>query len=74
MFLKHANVPHMLLKTPSHWHHNAPDFNPIYDVRADPHQQQVIRVPDLERQLESKMKESLIDFDAPTCQYDRMGL
>ncbi len=75
VFLKQASdVPHIRLKTPSHRHHNAPDFNPIYDVRADPHQQQVIRDPDLERQLESKMKELLIDFDAPTCQYYRMGL
>jgi arylsulfatase A-like enzyme len=75
VFLKHAgNVPHMRLKTPSHWHHNAPDFNPIYDLSIDPHQQEAIRERDLEHQLESKMKQVLSDFDAPACQYERMGL
>ena len=75
VFLKHASdVPHLRLKTPSRWHHNAPDFNPIYDVRVDPQQQTTIRNPDLERQLESRMKAMMNDFDAPACQYDRMGL
>ena len=75
VFLKHADgVPHLRIKTPSHWHHNAPDFNPIYEVTVDPQQENPLRDQDLERQLETKLKEMLIAVDAPSCQLERMGL
>ena len=75
VFLDHAyGIPHLRLRVPSHRHHGAPDYNPIYDVGADPRQQKPIRDPGLETGLAAKMKELLQRFDAPGCQYDRLGL
>ena len=75
IFLQHtAGVPHLRIRSPSHWHHDAPDFNPIFDLVADPQQQQPIRDPELEHRLEDRMKELLARFDAPACQYTRVGL
>ena len=75
VFLKHtSSIPHLRIKTPSRWHHDAPDFNLIYDVLVDPDQQHPIREPELEHRLETKMKELLISLDAPLCQLERMGL
>jgi hypothetical protein len=75
VFLKHAyGIPHLRLRIPSHRHHDAPDFNPVYDVGADPRQQNPIRDPELEAKLAAKMKELLQRFDAPECQYARVGL
>ena len=60
VFLKHAyDIPHVRLKQPSHRHHNAPDFNPIYDIIADPQQQNPLRDDELEGQLAGKLTELL---------------
>ena len=75
VFLRHAhNIPHFRIKTQSRQHHNAPDFNPIYDIVDDPHQQAPIHDADLEARLAGQMKTLLERCDAPECQYARMGL
>ena len=75
VFLKHAHdIPHFRIKTKSRKHHNAPDFNPIYDIVADPEQTTPIRDAALEAKLAAKMKDLLDYYDAPECQYVRMGL
>ena len=75
VFLKSAHgIPHLRLEIPSHRHHNALDFNPIYDIVADPQQQDPIRNSELEAKLAGKMKEQLERFGAPQCQYARLGL
>ena len=75
VFLDSADsIPHYRIETPSKWHHNAPDFNPIYDVTVDPLQKNPIHDDALENRLSGKMKELLDRFDAPECQYPRMGL
>ena len=75
VFLASAHgIPHLRIRTPSHRHDNAPDFNPIYDVVADPQQREPIRDPQLEAQLAGRMKELLERSGAPSCQYARLGL
>ena len=75
VFLRHAHgIPHLRLKTPSHRHLDAADFNPIYDLDADPQQQRPICDADLEGRLSGLMRELLQRFDAPECQYPRVGL
>ena len=74
-FLKHAyDIPVYRVKVPSHRHHGAPDFNPIYDIRSDPEQLRPIRDARLESELAAKMRELLRRYDAPECQYARVGL
>ncbi|MCX5683656.1 MAG: sulfatase-like hydrolase/transferase [Planctomycetota bacterium] len=74
-FLKHAyDIPVYRVKVPSHRHHGAPDFNPIYDMQADPQQLQPIRDARLEGELAAKLRELLQRYDAPECQYARVGL
>ena len=75
VFLDSAHgIPHYRIKVNSKWHHDAPDFNPIFDVVKDPTQQNPIRDKNLESQLAGKMKELMERYDAPACQYPRMGL
>lgn len=66
-------IPHLRFKVPSRRHRDAPEFNPIYDIVADPGQQNPIRDAELEGMLAHKMKELLLRCDAPECQYDRLG-
>jgi arylsulfatase A-like enzyme len=75
VFLGSAHdIPHYRIEAKSKWHHNAPDFNPIYDITEDPTQQHPIRDEKLEAQLAGKMKELLDRYEAPECQYPRVGL
>jgi arylsulfatase A-like enzyme len=74
VFLQHAyDIPHYRLKVPSKRHHNAPDFNPIYNIGADPLQKSPVRDEELERQLAGRMRQLLQEYDAPECQYQRLG-
>ena len=74
-FLKHAGgIPVYRVKVPSHKHHGAPDYNPIFDIQADPGQTQPIRDAALEARLAAQMRELLQRYDAPDCQYARVGL
>ena len=45
-----------------------------YDITVDPQQENPIHDETLETRLANKMKELLGRFDAPECQYTRMGL
>lgn len=75
VFLQHChNVPHYRIKSKSNYHHNAPDFNLIYDIEKDPGQTKPIRDDQLETDLAEKMKELLKRYDAPEIQFERMGL
>ena len=67
-------VPHFRIRVPSHRHHAAPDFNPIYDLSADPTQNNPIHDPVLEERLAAKMRELLECHKAPECQFVRTGL
>jgi len=74
-FLPSAHgVPHYRFPVESKRHHNAPEFNPIYDIVTDPLQQQPIRDETVESALAEKMRALLERYDAPPCQRTRMGL
>lgn len=75
VFLPHTyDIPHYRLKVPSKRHLNAPDYNPVYDIQADPLQQAPIRDKALEERLAGRMRQLLEEYDAPACQYERLGL
>ena len=75
VFLPHTyDIPHFRIRSKSKTHHNAPDFNPIYDIVADPEQETPIRDSELESKLASQLKTLLEQYEAPECQYDRVGL
>ena len=75
VFLPSAHgVPHYRFPVESKRHHNAPEFNPIYDIVTDPLQQQPIRDETVESALAEKMCALLERYDAPPCQRTRMGL
>lgn len=67
-------IPHFRIKRESGRHRDAPDFNPIYDLEKDPGQENPIQDDELEARLAEKMKELLDRYDAPPCQYERLGL
>jgi len=49
VFLKSAHdIPHLRIRTPSYRHGNAPEFNPIYGIVADP-QQKIPSAPRVSR-------------------------
>ncbi|MBT4503119.1 MAG: sulfatase [Gemmatimonadetes bacterium] len=75
LFLKNTyDIPHLRFEVASHPHHGAPDFNPIYDIGADPQQQRPIHDEELESRLAAQMKDLLERYEAPKCQYPRLGL
>ena len=75
LFLPYSHgIPHLRIPRRSHRHLDAPGFNPIYDLQADPGQSAPIRDPELERRFAHRMRELMIAADAPGCQYDRVGL
>jgi arylsulfatase A-like enzyme len=75
VFLPRAyGIPHFRWATPSHRRKDMPDFNPIYDLSADPQQQRPLRDEQLEKAMAAKMRELLVRYDAPPCQYERLGL
>lgn len=74
VFLKHCHqIPHFRIPQPSRYHADAPNFNPIYDLQQDPAQTVPIHDTILEKQLADKMVALMHRFDAPDCQYRRMG-
>ena len=68
------NIPHLRMAVPSTHHLDAPDFNPLYDVQADPTQTTPIHDPAIEARLANQLRELLAEYDAPTSQYARVGL
>lgn len=67
-------IPHLRISRTSHRHKNAPDYNPIYNIREDPRQEHPIFDAALEDSLAGKMRELLVRFEAPACQFERLGL
>jgi arylsulfatase A-like enzyme len=75
VFLKHChNIAHFRVPRESHRHHDAPDFNEIYDVVKDPGMTTPIHDEELELQLVTRMKELMEQYDAPESQFERLGL
>ena len=75
VFLKTADgIPHYRIESKSSRHANAPDFNPVFDVTRDPGQEHPIHDAKLEERLAAKMKELMVRYEAPECQFTRMGL
>jgi arylsulfatase A-like enzyme len=74
-FLPYARgIPHYRMAVPARRHLDAPDFNPIYDVQADPRQAAPIHDPALEARLAEQMRELMRLHDAPESEYARVGL
>ncbi|MEE3337004.1 MAG: hypothetical protein VX255_11480, partial [Candidatus Latescibacterota bacterium] len=75
VFLENAHdVPRLRFPVKSRRHRDAVDFNLIYDVQTDPQQQSLVKDDALEARLAQQMRSLLKRFDAPPCQYERMGL
>ncbi len=75
VFLKHCHsIPHFRIPKKSYRHHNSPDQNEVYDISVDPCMENNICNPELERKLASGMINMLQKYDAPDCQYERLGL
>ena len=73
-FLKSANgIPHYRFSVSSKNHYNAPDFNPIYNIDFDPVQIHPLQDEKLEAILAKQMYDLLQAYDAPECQYARLG-
>jgi hypothetical protein len=66
-------IPHYRIAEKSHRHVDATPYNPIYDLVKDPHQTEAIQDEALEGRLSEKMKELLDLYEAPPCQYTRLG-
>lgn len=64
----------MRIPVASHRHADAPDYHIIYDIKEDPGQERPIHDQELEEALKIKMTELLKQYDAPECQYIRLGL
>lgn len=73
-FLKQTQMPVYRVAVQSRRHHNAHGFPLLYDLAADPEQLSPIRNRLIEERMTNKMKELLLQYDAPECQYIRMGL
>lgn len=73
-FLSYTDVPMLRLGFKSQRHMDATDYNPIYDITVDPNQENPIFDDDLENKLADKMKTLLEEYEAPECQYGRLGL
>jgi arylsulfatase A-like enzyme len=75
VFLPHTfGIPHFRLAAESHRFADAPDFSPLYDLRDDPGQERPVRDPAMEARCAASMKELLERFEAPPCQFARLGL
>ncbi len=75
VFLKHChNIPHFKIKTPCRQHHNAPDFNELYDILDDPDMTKPIHDEELEQIMAEKMKALMLQYDSPEEQFARLGL
>jgi arylsulfatase A-like enzyme len=73
-FLSYAgNIPQLRIAKKSQKHMNPEEFNPIYDILNDPDQQNPLHDAGLEEELAKKMFELLLRYEAPPCQFSRMG-
>ncbi|RMD78860.1 MAG: hypothetical protein D6820_09215 [Lentisphaerae bacterium] len=67
-------IPHYRIPVPSSRHHNAPETNLIFDLKHDYHQEHPIDDPNLETELETRLRAKLQELNAPQCQFDRLNL
>lgn len=74
MYLPHVDMPVYRVPIRSHRHRDAPDLNPIYDLHRDPWQENPVSDEALEQRLSDKLRELLIRYNAPECQFERTGL
>lgn len=75
VFLESARgIAHYRIAARSNRHVDAPEFNPVYDLEADPSQQHPIHAAEVEARLAAKLHELLMRYDAPPCQFERLGL
>lgn len=72
-FLKHE-MPVYRVPVKSSRHHNAPSYHLLYNIEEDPFQQKPIRDSELEEKYVEKLKDLLHRYDAPNCQFTRLGL
>ena len=74
-FLPQTKMPVYRVPTPSIRHQGAPEEGHLlYDTANDPDQRRPVNDPRLEAEMEAKLVELLQRYDAPPCQYDRLGL
>lgn len=73
-FLPRTGMPVYRVALPSYRHENAPDFNPLFDLRSDPGQRSPVHDPALERRMAGRLKAALDRVGAAPCQYERMDL
>lgn len=67
-------MPIYRIKRKSNRHKDAIDFNPLYDIEKDPGFENPINDINLESKYVTKLKELLQRYEAPECQYERLGL
>lgn len=73
-FLPDCFMPVYRVSVPCRPAVDAPDFNPIHDIQADPAQESPIRDEALEAELAGKLMQKLTGLNAPPCQFERAGL
>ncbi|MCS7461317.1 sulfatase [Paenibacillus doosanensis] len=73
-FLPQTSMPVYRVAEASRRHHNAPEHHLLYDIEQDPEQTSAIRNPALEDQYASKLRQLLMQYQAPEWQFARMGL
>ena len=67
-------MPLYRVRRETHRHHNAPKFNPIYDLSKDPLQKTPIIDAALETTLAAKLHEAMQRYEAPESEFARVGL
>jgi arylsulfatase A-like enzyme len=73
-FLPQTDMPVYRIAMKSKRHHLAPDHHLLYDITSDPNQSAPVRDAHLESFYETKMKQLLLKYNAPECQFLRTGL
>jgi arylsulfatase A-like enzyme len=72
-FLSQTGMPVYRIAQPIKRHHNAPEYNPLYNIANDPEQVKPIHDTYLEKEYADKLKELMIKYQAPQNEYVRMG-
>ncbi|MCC2685697.1 MAG: sulfatase-like hydrolase/transferase [Paenibacillaceae bacterium] len=73
-FLPQTSMPVYRVPMKSNKHHQAPDRHLLYDLHTDPGQTTPLNDAGLEAEFAAKMKELLLRYEAPECQFTRTGL
>lgn len=66
-------IPCWRFEQPSTPHRDAKDFHELYDLAKDPEQNTPLHDAALEQQLAGRLKTLLKQYEAPECQYPRLG-